>query len=223
MTPKRARIASIDEIAPNVFEVHAHMVEPIELDHEPGQSISICIPSTDEQRSYSLASRPGRRGGFALLVRRIGGVGSQFMAGLAVGTEVEFHGPRGEFRLAPGPGDAVFGATGVGASALFPMMTSLLARPGTSRVLFFWGLMNREDVFWHDWLAELARDPRFSARIVLTGAGEGFVTQPIIDTATALTLPTYYLCGNGQMVRDVIDGLTARGIDRERQIRTDWY
>jgi ferredoxin-NADP reductase len=223
VSPSRARIASISEIAPNVFELHATMVEPERLHHEPGQALSINIAATNEQRSYSIASPPGMTDGFVLIVRRIGGIGSQFLAGLEVGAIMEFDGPRGDFRLAPGPGDAVFGATGVGVSALFPMMEALLTRPGTGRVLFFWGLMNAEDQFWAERLARLAKDPRFSSRVVVTGAGEGFVTQPIIDTAAVLTTPTYYLCGNGQMVRDVIDGLTSRGIDRDRQIRTDWY
>ncbi|MEJ7602124.1 MAG: FAD-binding oxidoreductase [Kofleriaceae bacterium] len=223
MKPSRARISSIIEIAPNVFELHATMVEPAQLTYEVGQALSIRIAGTNEHRSYSIASPPGLSDGFVLLVRRIGGIGSQFLAGLEVGAIMEFDGPRGEFRLAPGPGDAVFGATGVGVSALVPMMECLLTRPGTGRVVFFWGVMNAEDQFWADRMRRMETDPRFSSRIVVTGAGEGFVTQPIIETAAVLTTPTYYLCGNGQMVRDVVDGLTARGIDRDRQIRTDWY
>jgi len=198
------------------------MVEPTRIECEPGQYIAIHIHSSNEQRSYSLASPPGQTDGFVLLVRRIGGTGSQFLASLEVGAIMEFDGPRGDFRLAPGPGDAVFGATGVGVSALFPMMESLLARPGTGRVLFFWGLMNADDQFWIARLRRLEQDPRFTSRLVVTGAGEGFVTQPIIDTASVLSTPTYYLCGNGQMVKDVVDGLVARGIDRDRQIRTEW-
>ncbi|MCX5742703.1 MAG: FAD-dependent oxidoreductase [Proteobacteria bacterium] len=218
----RARISAIDEIAPNVFELHASMIEPTRIEHEPGQYVSIHIRSSTEQRSYSLASPADQTDGFVLLVRRIGGTGSQFLAGLEVGAEMEFDGPRGNFRLAPGPGDAVFAATGVGVSALFPMMESLLARPGTGRVLFFWGLMNAEDQFWSARLARLAQDPRFTSRLVITAAGDGFVTQPVIDTAAELSAPIYYLCGNGQMVKDVVDWLVARGIDRYRQIRTDW-
>ncbi|MBA3541563.1 MAG: FAD-dependent oxidoreductase [Deltaproteobacteria bacterium] len=218
----QARITSIEEIAPNVFELRAAMVEPTRIDHEPGQYVSIRIVASNEQRSYSLASPPGQTDGLALLVRRVGGTGSQFLSSLEVGAIMEFEGPRGDFRLAPGPGDAVFAATGVGVSALFPMMESLLARPGTGRVLFFWGLMNAEDQFWVERLARLEQDPRFSSRLVVTGAGEGFVTQPTIDTASVLTAPIYYLCGNGQMVKDVVDGLVSRGIDRDRQIRTDW-
>lgn len=220
----RGRIRSIEEIAPNVFDLEVTLVEPARLEYEPGQAVSVRIPGTDEYRSYSIA---GLHGGdtLQLLVRRIGGVGSQFLASLVIGAPIEFNGPQGEFRLAPGPGDAVFGATGVGASALFPMMEALARRPNTGRIVFCWGLMQREDSFWDARLAALAEAApgRFDARLVFTGAGDGFVTEPIIETARTLTTPTYYLCGNGQMVRDVIDGLTRLGIDRDRQIRTDWY
>ncbi|HVK85301.1 MAG TPA: FAD-binding oxidoreductase [Kofleriaceae bacterium] len=219
----RARITSLDEIAPSVFELRATMLEPSWLIHEPGQSISIRIADTSEQRSYSLASRPGQHDELVLLVRRIGGIGSQFLSSLKVGATMEFEGPRGEFRLADGAGDSVFGATGVGVSALIPMMEALLDRPGDGRVWFYWGLTNREDRFWDERLGALARSPRFKSHLVYTGAGDGFITEPIIETARDLVAPIYYLCGNGQMVRDVIGGLSARGVDRERQIRTDWY
>lgn len=198
------------------------MLEPAHIAFEPGQALSIRIAATNEQRSYSIASRPGRTDGFALLVRKIGGIGSQFVAALHVGATLEFEGPHGDFRIADHPGDAVFGATGVGASALFPMMESLLARPEPHQVRFFWGLVDPEDQFWADRLAQLAREPRFASRIVLAGTGEGFVTKPIVDTATTLTNPIYYLCGNSMMVREAIDGLLASGIDRTN-IRTDWY
>lgn len=215
-------MSSIEEVAPNVFELRTSMVEPARIEHEPGQYISVRIGSSNEQRRYSIASPPGQTDGFMLLVRRINGPGSQFLAGLEVGSLLEFEGPSGDFRVAHGSGDALFGATGVGASALVPMMESLLARPGTGRVLFFWGLANEGDRFWDERLARLRRDPRFASRLVVEAAGEGFVTQPIIETAAALTAPMFYLCGNGRMVKDVVEGLVSRGIDRERQIRTDW-
>lgn len=217
----RGRIRAIQEIAPNVFDLELTLVTPLEF--EAGQSISVRIPGTVEFRSYSIAGLRDPET-LQLLVRRVGGVGSQFLASLEIGASLEFEGPHGEFRLAPGPGDAVFGATGVGVSALFPMMEALALRPPSGRVAFFWGLMQREDLFWQGRLDAIARafGDRFQSRIVFSGTGDGFVTQPIIETARGFVTPMYYLCGNGQMVRDVIDGLTRLGIDRDRQIRTDW-
>lgn len=205
-----------------MFELHAAMEEPSRIAYEPGQHVAVRIGASGERRRYSIASPPGQTDGLVLLVRRIAGAGSQFLAGLRAGAPLEFDGPSGDFRIAPGPGDALFGATGVGVSALVPMMESLLARPETGRVRFFWGLMNERDRFWGERIGRLREDPRFEGRLVFADAGEGFVTQPILEAAAALHAPTYYLCGHGQMVKDVVEGLVARGIDRERQIRTDW-
>jgi ferredoxin-NADP reductase len=224
VTANRAHIRSIEEIAPNVFELDATMLEPREIHPQPGQYVSIHIAGSNEQRSYSIGSPPGRTDGFTLLVRGMGATAPQFLASLAVGSTIEFDGPRGDFVLVPGAtGDSVFGATGVGMAPLFPMIESLLAGSGGGRVMLFWGLMHEADLFWVERLERLAEHRRFSSRLVFTALGEGFVTQPIIETAGALDDPRYYLCGNGQMVRDVIDGLTSRGVDRARQIRTDWY
>lgn len=215
----RARVTSIVEVAPAVFDVQ---LAPRPFTFEPGQYVSIRIPDTREHRSYSIASSPDRRDGFGLLVRASGGSGSRFLASLTVGEELELDGPSGDFRLAPGFQTSVFGATGVGIAPLFPMMEALLARPGEGRVLLLWGLANARDAFWRERLAALAQDPRFAYRIVIVDDGDGFVTQPLVDTALELVAPTYYLCGNGQMMKDVVHGLVASGIDRA-QIRTDLF
>src|SRR5262245_29962942 len=115
----RARVAAIEEIAPHVFEVDVAMIAPRHFVFSPGQYVSVRIAATNEHRSYSIASPPKRDDGFVLLVRRKTGVGSQFLASLEVGAEIEFDGPRGEFGLVGRPGDAVFGATGVGVAPLF--------------------------------------------------------------------------------------------------------
>lgn len=220
--PSRARITSIREVAPEVFELDATMVSPPAIDVHPGQYVSVVVPGTSDRRAYSIASAPGRRDGFTLLVRRIGGVGSVFLANVAPGHTLEFEGPRGDFLLDPAhPGDAVFAATGVGAAPLFPMMEATLDRDERGRVVFCWGLMGPTDLFWRDRLDRLMARPRFTSTVVLTSLGQGFVTEPVIATVSQLRDPIYYLCGNGQMIRDVIDGLLSRGIDRERQIRTD--
>lgn len=220
---KRARIRSLREIVPRVFELEADMEEPAEIHYRPGEYVSVRIYGGDEQRSFSIASEVGRQDGFTLLIRRIGGTESQFLGGLRVGDLLEFEGPRGEFSLHPAhPGDAVFAATGVGVAPLFPMMEALLARRERGRVRFLWGLNDEQDVFWNERLRRLQADPRFSSTVVFTAQGQGFVTEHVIQTVGQLDAPVYYLCGNGQMVRDVMDGLQLRGIDR-RQIRTDWY
>ena len=220
--PHTARVTSIRALTPRVVELEATMVEPDRLDYRAGQYVSIYLPGTSDQRSYSIASSPGDPTRFALLVRRQGGAGSAFLSSLETDDTFQFDGPRGAFQLADEhPGDVVFAATGVGVAPLFPMAEALLARGGDTQVRLYWGLMDETDVFWPERVAALAANPRFASTLVLTGLGQGFVTEPVIATASELGAPTYYLCGNGQMIRDVIDGLVTRGVDLAR-IRTDW-
>src|SRR5256885_10272965 len=49
------------------------------------------------------------------------------------------------------------------------------------------------------------------------------ITQRILDALPSLAQPTFYLCGNGAMIKEVKAGLVARGVDRKRQIRTEAF
>ena len=51
----------------------------------------------------------------------------------------------------------------------------------------------------------------------------GRIDQPIFDLLSSLQRPTFYLCGNGAMIRDVKAGLVERGVDRKRQIRVEAF
>lgn len=213
-------VASITPVAPAVVEVDLRAVEPPAIDVVPGQYLSVLL-ADGERRAYSIASPPGRRDGVTLLIRQRG-LGARFVAGLVPGQRLAYDGPRGEFRLAPAhPGDLVFVATGVGASALVPMIEEALARPEAGRVWFFWGLEAPEDRFWQDRLDAMARSPRFAPRVVFA-ATDGFVTGHVLAAVPSLVRPTFYLCGHGQMVRDLGDSLEAAGVERAA-IRTDVY
>lgn len=218
MREKRARVTSVETIAPQVVELDFSVVEPARISFRAGQFVSIALPDgRGDRRSYSLASRAGREDGFRLLIRDTGGSGSRFVASLGIGDEISFYGPMGYFLLDDEhPGDVVFAATGVGVSAIVPMMEEVLGRPETRSVRFFWGLETRADAFWRDRLDRLGRDDRFASEIRYAAEGEGFITESVVATASTLATPTYYLCGNGLMVRDVTTGLLAAGIPGER-------
>jgi ferredoxin-NADP reductase len=217
----QARVVRVAAVAVGVLEVELAMVEPPSFEVRPGQYVTIVLPGGEERRSYSVASPPGAGASVLLLIRNTGGPGSRFWTELRPDTPIEFEGPRGAFVLEERhPGDLVFAATGVGASAIFPMMEEALGRDHPGGVAFCWGMNRREDLFWHDRLAAMTRDPRFRPEIVFAELGQGYVTPRVIDHAGQLRSPTFYVCGNGQMVRDIVDGLTARGVDRAR-IRCD--
>jgi ferredoxin-NADP reductase len=230
-----AQLISRRLLAQNTFELVLAHKNP-ELTFRPGQFVSVQVGIDADQnpilRSYSIASPPQRRGEIVIVLRHIeGGVGSQFFAALQPGEKVRFTGPMGFFvNELSHPGDAVYIATGTGMAPMLPMLDEALARPETGKVLLFWGLRTQEDVFWQDELqSRQARHPRLSVQIFLSQAGAGWgrvngrVTGPVLESLPSLRAPTFYLCGNGNMIDEVKAGLVQRGVDRKRQIRTEAF
>lgn len=206
-----------------------------ELRFRPGQFISVNVGTDADNnpilRSYSIASPPERRGELALVLRLLpDGVGSRFFDGLRLGEPIRFTGPMGFFvnELAH-TGDVVYVATGTGIAPLLPMIAETLRRAETGRVLLFWGLRAEADLFYQDEISALStRHPRFSHHIYLSQP-QGFyrlrgrVTGPVLEQLPSLREPTFYLCGNGQMIEELKAGLQDRGVSRKRQIRTEAF
>jgi CDP-4-dehydro-6-deoxyglucose reductase len=235
--PRKARLVGQRALTADTFEHTFEMVEPTELRFRAGQFLSIgCGAGPDGEpirRSYSIASPSSDRTAFALVVKRIpGGAGSAFFASLTPGAEIEFTGPMGFFVLELSHrGDVVFGATGTGIAPVLPMLRELEGRPESGRILLYWGLRHADDRFYEEQLAALAaRNPRLRWEVCLSRPPEGSaqgphgrITAPILASASELHHPTYYLVGNGDMVKDLRRQLQERGIDRKRQIRTEAF
>jgi hypothetical protein len=55
-------------------------------------------------------------------------------------------------------------------------------------------------------------------------AGEGGrITPALVARLPTLAAPTFYLVGNGAMISELKHELTARGVNRKRQIRTEAF
>jgi len=227
---RSARVRSITEVAPGVLRVDLAATTPPEVRFRGGQFVSLRTGAGyHPRRSYSIASSPSDTAGFSLLVKTVSASAAGFFGTLEAGDEVHYNGPMGFFTLADQhPGDIVMAATGVGISAVLSQIYELLARPDDNRVHLYWGLNHVRERFAIDELDALAADPRFSYEIWLADADPawagpvGFITDPVVASADTLTLPTYYLCGNGAMVADVRIGLDERGIPADR-VRTEVF
>ncbi len=230
-----AHLVSKNALAEQTVEYVLAHGEP-ELSFRPGQFISVQVGVDANRnpilRSYSIASPPQRRGEIVLVLRLIpDGVGSRFFDALAPGESLRFTGPMGFFvNELMHPGDAVYVATGTGIAPLLPMIEETLLRPEGGRVLLFWGVRHEEDMFWQDELAALsARHPRFAAQLFVSQPRGGWarrrgrVNGPVLEALPGLKAPTFYLCGNGQMIEELKRGLVDRGVNRKRQIRTEAF
>jgi ferredoxin-NADP reductase len=230
-----ARVARIAPLARQVSEFVLALDPPQPLRFRPGQFLSLRVgDDTDGNpilRSYSIASSPDRPE-VSLVVKLLdSGAASTWFRSLSVGDAVRFTGPMGFFvnDLAHA-GDVVFGATGVGIAPVLPMIDELLARPERGRLVLFWGNRLADELFWHEELeARAMAHPRLEVRRFLSGVGEswsgprGRITPAILDELTGLSQPTFYLVGNGAMIREVKGALVARGVDRKKQIRNEAF
>jgi len=229
-----ARLQSTRPLAHQTIEYIFSHNEP-ELHFRPGQFLSIRVGTDAEGnaalRSYSIASSPEQCGVLRLVLRILeDGVGSRFFSALSPGDEITFTGPMGYFvNELSHAGDAVYVATGTGIAPILPMLKETLARAETGRVELFWGLRHEDDLFWQDELQLLTvKHPRFKAHIYLSQPrsfwrDRGRVVPPVLEVLPSLTRPTFYLCGNGQMIDECKAALLARGVDRKRQIRTEAF
>jgi len=228
-----ATVARIAPLADGVIEYQLRADEPLAF--RPGQFISLSVGRDADDnpilRSYSLASPPGRAD-ISIIIKVVpGGLASEWFARLVEGERVRFTGPMGFFVLDfAHAGDVVFGVTGVGITPVLAMLDELLQRNENGRVILFWGNRHEADLFWRAELDERQRaHPRLEVRRYLTGAApawtgaRGRITPAIVDELPKLSQPTFYLVGNGAMIRDVKKELLARGVDRKRQIRNEAF
>jgi ferredoxin-NADP reductase len=230
-----ATVARIATLADGVIEYVLRLDRAEPLAFRPGQFISLSVGQDGDGnpilRSYSLASPPGRSDVSIIIKVVPGGVASEWFARLAAGARVRFTGPMGFFVLDfAHAGDVVFGATGVGITPVLAMLDETLARAESGRVILFWGNRHPQDLFWQAELDERQRKhPRLDVRRYVTGAApdwsglRGRITPAIVDELPKLAKPTFYLVGNGAMIRDVKQELQARGVDRKRQIRNEAF
>ena len=230
-----ATLTSIRTLAEGVFE-YVLTLDPVDADlrWRPGQFISLTCGNKPEGgpllRSYSIANSPAS-GRIDLIVRLVdGGAASEWFSRLRGGERVYFTGPMGFFVLdLAHAGDQLFLATGTGIVPLAPMIRESLARDEPGRIRLLWGLREEQDIFWRDQIEELAASPRFEFALHLTRpeptwrGAHGRINQAAIDLLPSLARPTFYLCGNGAMIREVKASLVERGVDRKRQIRTEAF
>lgn len=208
-------------------------VEP--LFFRPGQFISIQVGIDAQQnpilRSYSIASFPGKKEFSLILKMGSEGTGTQFFQKLNFGDSLRFTGPMGFFvNELIHEGDVLYAATGTGFAAIYPMLQETLQRKEEGRVFLFWGVRYPEELFYAEELKLLSsHHSRLESKIFVTRPPSGFtgntgrIINPILQKFPSLQVPIFYLCGNGQMIKELKEELQTRGVNRKRQIRTEAF
>ncbi len=201
----RHLVLSVRDITPETFVVR---LERKNLQFQTGQFITVGDVRTGERREYSVYS--GEQDDYLeILVREVqGGKVSGRLKKLKQGDPLDVDGPFGFFKFHPGaftPSDFLFIATGTGIS---PFHSFVRTHPGMDYRLVH-GVRYANEAYDH---ADFD-----SQRVVLCTSrdGAGHFQGRVSDYLRTLQLKPAmhcFLCGNSQMIGDVFDILTGKGI-----------
>ena len=208
-------------------KVYSFVYKPLEVEFnfEPGQFVMVKFagPEKPETRSYSIASAPGKPE-FELCVEVIeGGLGSNYLANVEVGQTVEFKGPFGMSTLKEdNKNDLIMVATGTGIAPIKSILEDLANKKDTRNIDVLFGVRFYEDLFYLKELKDLAEKLEGS-NIMLTLSKPNDLwtghTGRVTDHLTHLDIsnnPDIYICGNGNMIKDVRDWALAAGIEKKK-------
>lgn len=172
---------------------------PVDFNFQPGQRIQIF--HGDIERDYSLSSAPSDRH-LALCVRNIeGGAMSSFLSSVDIGTKMTFSGPFGYFVFLSTQRKPVFVATGTGIAPFYSML-----RAGISDVILLHGVRKLKELYYASEIKKSARKYvacLSEAAYNHTEYYPGRVTD-YLQKELPRDIYDFYLCGGGEMIRDVI-------------------
>jgi CDP-4-dehydro-6-deoxyglucose reductase len=199
----RARGASLERLAPDVWHLQLELPEPV--DYLPGQYMKVHLPD-GSTRNFSMASRPdGTRVDFH--VRRI--PGGTFTDGLIASTksfDVEL--PFGSFifrRMDLRP--VLFVVTGTGLAPIRSMLDALRADPDCPPVTLYRGARTAADLYLHD---ELRAWPLRYVPVLSRTEGR-YVQDAVCDEVPDLAAHAIYLCGSPAMIAGARQAFRAKG------------
>lgn len=219
------RVEKIVDHTPSVRELLIKAVTPAEFTFRAGQFVMLHVPQGEGKpalRAYSIASAEKDRSGFRLLFKYVDqGVASTYVWALQEGAELKFTGPFGKvFFQEPPTEQIVFLNTGTGISQHLCYILSKMEQYPLLKYRMLFGVRSEKDIYIQDELEKLKSELNdFEYEFVLSRPSDswtgkkGYVQNflPQYDYKNIQT--TFYLCGNGGMIKEVkhqlleIDGL----------------
>lgn len=217
------------------FELISPFVQPFLA----GQYVSLKIGPQGELRSYSICSSPTEQRQFDLMIDVTPhGIGTTFLTEAEIGTTIEVLGPLGRFTLEAGGVDqpVFLIGTGSGVAPLRSMVLQLLRSENSPRhINLLWGERFAKDAIWLDEFRELGQQfPNFKFNLAVSRPEEpggnptgvafipGRVTA-ILETWHLPEVGQYYLCGNKDMIVEVMQILANRGVPESTIFQEKFY
>lgn len=224
----RMKVVELHDRTHNVRELVLQTEEPAEFKFKAGQFVMLHVPQEGAKpalRAYSIASDERHGQGFRLLFKFVeNGVASNFVWSLKGGETLQFTGPFGKvFFQEPPTEQVVFLNTGTGLSQHLCYLLSKKEQYPQLRYRMLFGVRSQRDIYHQDVLEKLASElPDFKFEYILSRpeAGwtgrTGYIQNFIKDFEYTSTPTTFYLCGNGGMIKETKATLEADGIEKTR-------
>lgn len=229
---------------PRTRVMHPHTVAEI-IDHTPltrevvfraqgdgicfkaGQFCTMHVPAEPKNlmRAYSFASDERVSKEFRLVLKFVeNGPASKYVWGFKGGETVNFTGPFGRilFREPPSP-QIVFLNTGSGITQHFSYLISKKEQYPNLKYRMLFGLRHETDIFYEKELNDLKKVlTDFHFEYVLSrpqgdwDGKRGYVQNFISEFDYKNVDTTFYLCGNGGMIKEVKQLLAENGFDKTK-------
>lgn len=186
-------------ISSRTFELR--FPRPSDFEFRPGQRARFLADAIE--RDYSFVSAPGEET-LDLCVRLVeDGLFTPRLASAEIDTRFTIAEPLGYFIYHPGPLPAVFVATGTGIAPFVSM-----ARSGITGFTVLHGVPTRSELYYEDELRAAAAEytPCLSREPVdgISGSVYGGRVTSYLSARLAPGRYDFYVCGNREMIRDVL-------------------
>ena len=218
-----ARVLALEKLAPDVMKVTLRVEEGGRLAWHAGQYLNVLLPG-GQKRSFSFATAPGAPGPIELHIRHIEGgrFTTHVFEAMKPGEVLRFEGPLGAFHLREdGAKPLLFVAGSTGFAPVKSMLEHAFARGIRRRMVLYWGVRRREDLYAAALCERWAREhANFTFIPVLsepqpddawTGR-TGLVHEAILADHPDLSGHQVYACGSVAMVEAVAPALAAQGL-----------
>ncbi len=218
------KLTEIKDYTPRIRELFLRCDEPLSFQFRCGQFVMLHVPTEGKPalRAYSIASDDRISNGFRLIFNFVdGGVASNFVWKLKTGEVVDMTGPFGRLFFKEPPTDQViFLNTGSGVSQHFSYLESMQAKFPDRQYRLLFGVRTENDIYYREELDRLQKVlPNFKYEFILSRPSaqwtgkKGYVQDFIGEFGYLQTPSTFYLCGNGGMIKQVKEKLTGEGFD----------
>jgi len=225
----RGRVVEKRQLTYDIVLVAIELIEPTSITFVPGRYIQIEAPVTPGVdpvvRAYSLASRPSDKRRVEILVRKVpnGACSVWVHDSLAVGQEISFTGPYGDFGLSTTNAPAIFIGGGSGMGPFWSMLRNLDGLDDVRPITYFFGALTQRDLFFVDELRRMQKDNSWFTFVPALSnepadsswTGERGLVPAVV--ARCVDPGTYaqheaYLCGSPGMIDACVKTLTAHGM-----------